>query len=75
MAEEFLLHNFEFLNMYVSNYMDEFKKVTYRVDPRTDRSIYESVDLLPLSKVTIQYAVVELAWWYSIRCTKFPEST
>ena len=40
MAEEFLLHNEEFLNMYESNSMEEFKEITYRIDPRTDRSIY-----------------------------------
>jgi len=40
MAEDFLLHNEEFLNMYASNSMEEFAGITEGIDPRTDRSIY-----------------------------------
>jgi len=40
MSDTFLLYNFEFLNMYESNSMDEFKEITHNIDPITDRSIY-----------------------------------
>jgi hypothetical protein len=40
MNEEFLLYNYEFLNMYDSNSMEEFRGITHGIDPRTDRSIY-----------------------------------
>jgi len=40
MAEGFLLYNYEFLNMYDSNSMEEFIGITEGIDPRTDRSIY-----------------------------------
>ena len=40
MSEEFLLYNEEFLNMYESNSMEEFRGITHGIDPRTDRSIY-----------------------------------
>jgi len=40
MSDTFLLYNFEFLNMYDSNSMEEFKGITEGIDPVTDRSIY-----------------------------------
>jgi len=40
MSEQFLLYNYEFLNMYESNSMEEFIGITDGIDPRTDRSIY-----------------------------------
>ena len=40
MSDQFLLYNYEFLNMYESNSMEEFIGITEGIDPRTDRSIY-----------------------------------